>query len=147
MYDLDSGNLKMAENFYLASACENKNGDDLAQFVAMRNARARIMGREAVQAEQTAETKAGLARYAHLLTLPRADMITEVAQHLTALRDPQTLLHPQEMAKNVGTILCFALKNLGIDFEDNGQGLFDFVPKTKNAVEKLLDTSPMSPRA
>jgi len=144
-YDVDSGNLKMAENFYLRRACEDRSMDALMQFSAFRRARGRIMGEGAMLRESAWESVDGLAEYIRLMGVAaddRGQFLEEVGQHLQALCKPENFLKPELISASVGVIICLALKNLNIDFPvkfEEGESIFSFVPKVKNDLEKLLE--------
>jgi hypothetical protein len=145
--DLDNCNLKLAENFYLVKACMEASEVDLQQFAALRRARARIIGREMLALELAVETVEGMAEFAALSALNqinRGKFIDEIEKHMAALRNPENLLKPQKSAHSSGCILCFALKNLNIDFNHDltdKRPLFDFVPRQVSIVEKALNSS------
>ena len=115
--DADICALRMAENFYLARACENREIMDLQQFFVLRRARLRIAGEGAAALENSADD-AAMAEYQRLIALAEVDrrqFMDEVQGHLTNLRNPALLSKPQHLNHCAGIIKLLALKNLGIE--------------------------------
>jgi len=143
-YDIDNANLKIAEMHYLMRAFSDGTHEDLVQFVALRNARRRIIGNDIFTQEMMAETIEGMAEYAGLMTLNqlnRAKFVEDVSRRMDVLRSPDMLLKPRLWAYSSGALLCLALKTLGINFHhhlSDIRPLFDFVPKNKTAVETAI---------
>lgn len=145
VYDVDTGNLKMAENFYLLRACEDKSLDDLVQFASFRRIRHRLTVPELMKKEAESESELGLEEFVRImsrLACGREEFMTEVAVHLKEIRNANNLLKSDIMLRSVGAIICFTLKNIGIDFPEKmpaGQMIHDFIPQKKCAVEKILE--------
>lgn len=144
VYDVDTGNLKMAENFYLVRACEDKSLEDLVQYVSFRRIRARLSGCDAMEREAALESELGILEFGRLMGMfsdGREAFMAEVAGHLKELRNAENLLDFEKMARSVGAVLCFSLKNIGIDFPDvmpDGKRVHDFIPAKKCAIEEML---------
>lgn len=142
--DVDAGNLALAESHYLIRAFADATMDDLEQFVALRQARSRILGYMFHQ-EMLVETVEGMAEFAGLLALNqinRAKFVEDVSMHMGILRSAKSLCNPRLRTYSSGALICLSLKTLGIDFHhhlSNDKPLFDFVPKTENAIHTAIE--------
>jgi len=114
--------IKSAEYRALARAYENADPAALADFIALRRARAEALG-DVILDEYKCETTEGLAEYAGLEALRQLSpekFALRVEKHLGKLKNPgENLFSVRLMTYYSGSILCLVLQKLGIDFLHN----------------------------
>jgi len=118
--DLAAYRIKAAEANLLARAYIDSDITALTQFISLRKSRAQLLG-DIISCEYWAEDGEGMAEFAGLCALEQLSTdkfekyVTEM--HLQMLINPaEKLFSVRFMAYFTGSVLCLALKRLGIDF-------------------------------